>query len=88
MIPIKNKILIKPFPSDEKSAGGIIVSEAHRATSNKCQVVAVGSGTKKTPMKYSPGDTVIRVQGCGDEVIIDGEKHFLVESSWILSKLN
>lgn len=88
MQAIRNKVLIKPFASDEKSSGGIIVSEAHRAVSNKATVISVGKGTKKNPMEFAPGDVVIRVQGCGDEVLIDGEKHFLVESSWILSKLN
>ena len=88
MQPIKNKVLVKPFPSDELSAGGIYVSEAHREVSDKMKVIAVGNGTSKTPMQFKPDDVVFRVKGCGDEFIINGEKHFLVEQSWLIAKLN
>lgn len=88
MKPLRNKVLIRPFPPDEKSAGGIIVSEAHRAVSNKCEVIATGRGTEKLPMEFKPGDVVFRIQNCGEEYIIDGQKHFMVESNWILAKLN
>lgn len=86
--PIRDNVLVKPFPSDEKSSGGIIVSEAHRAVSNKMEVVAVGNGTKKNPMNFKKGDTVFRVQNCGDEILINGEKHYIVKNSWLIAKLN
>lgn len=88
MRPVKNKVLVKPFPSDELSAGGIFVSEAHREVSNKMEVIAVGNGTNKTPMQFNPGDVVFRVKGYGDEFVINGEKHFLVEQSGLIAKLN
>ena len=88
MRPIKNKVLVKPFPSDELSAGGIYVSEAHREVSNKMEVIAVGNGTSKTPMQFKPGDVAFRVKGCGDEFIINGEVHYLIEQSWLIAKLN
>lgn len=85
---IRDNILIKPFASDEKSIGGIIVSEAHRAVSQKVKVVAVGGGTKKTPMNWKEGDVAFRVQNCGDEILIGGERHFIVKSGWLIAKLN
>jgi chaperonin GroES len=88
MKPVKNKVLVKPFPSDELSEGGIIVSEAHRAISNKMEVIAVGNGTNKTPMQFKEGDIVFRVKECGDEVDIKGEMHLLVEQAWLIAKLN
>jgi chaperonin GroES len=88
MKPVKNKVLVKPFPADELSEGGIIVSEAHRAVSNKMEVIAVGNGTNKTPMQFKEGEIVFRVKECGDEVEIKGEIHFLVEQSWLIAKLN
>lgn len=86
MTPIKEKVLVKPYPSDDKSAGGIIVSEAHRSVSNKMKVIAVGSGTKKEPMQFKEGDTVYRIKDCGDEVIIGDERHFLVSQNWLIAK--
>lgn len=85
--PILNNVVVKPYPSDEKSEGGIIVSEAHRAPSQKVSVVAVGNGTKKYPMNWRAGDTAFRVKDCGEEILIGGESHFIVKSTWLIAQL-
>jgi chaperonin GroES len=85
--PILSNVVVKPFPSDDKSEGGIIVSEAHRAVSQKMKVVAVGNGTKKLPMNWKPGDVAFRVKDSGDEVLLNGEKHFIVKSNWLIAQL-
>lgn len=86
--PIKDQVLVKPFESDNISSGGIIVSDAHKETSNKVKVIAVGNGTKNLPMNWKPGETAFRIKDCGDEIIIGGEKHFIVKSNWLIAKLN
>lgn len=88
MQAILNKILIKPFPSEEKSTGGIIVADGFRERNSKATIISVGNGTKKTPMRYKPGMVVFSVKDNGEEFIINGEKHYLIESSWILAILN
>lgn len=88
MTPIQTKVLIKPFPSEEKSAGGIIVAEGFRERNCKATVISVGNGTKKNPMKYKPDMVVFSVKDNGEEFIINGEKHYLIDSSWILAILN
>lgn len=88
MRAIRDNVIVKPLPSDEKSVGGIIVSEAHRAVSDKVAVVSVGNGTKKNPMNWKPGDIAFRVHACGDEVEINGEKHFIVKADWLIAQLN
>lgn len=86
--PIKNNVVVKPFPSDEKSEGGIFVSEAHRAVSQKVKVIAVGDGTKKLPMNWREGDVAFRVKDSGEEILINGEIHFIVQSGWLIAKMN
>jgi chaperonin GroES len=86
--PIKENVLIKPFPSDEQTAGGLFIPESCREISNKATVVEAGKGTKEKPMQFSPGDIVFRVKDVGDEIIIDGEKHFLVKQSWLIAREN
>jgi co-chaperonin GroES (HSP10) len=88
MMVIRDNVLVKPFASDEKSIGGIIVSEAHRAVSQKVKVVSVGNGTKKSPMNWKEGDVAFRVKDSGDEILIGGERHFIVKSGWLIAKLN
>lgn len=85
MTPIKNQILVKPFPSDEVSEGGIFVPESARKTSHKMRIVKVGSGTKDKPMRLKEGQTAFRVKDWGTDVLIDGELHFLMEQDAILA---
>lgn len=85
MIPIRSQILVKPFPSDEISEGGIFVPESARRVSNKVRVVKVGVGTKDRPMKLKEGDVGYRVQDWGTELEINGELHFLLDQDAILA---
>lgn len=85
MKPIRNQVLVCPFPADEFSEGGIFVPETARKTSNKVRVVAVGNGTPKRPMRLKPGQTAYRVQDWGCDVMIDGELHFLMDMDAVLA---
>lgn len=84
--PIRNQVLVKPFPGDEISAGGILVPESVRKPSNKGTIVAVGNGTKEKPMNLKAGDIGFRVQEWGEPILIQGELHYLMDSDSILAK--
>lgn len=84
--PIRNQVLVKPFPSDDVSSGGIYIPLSAQNVSNKVLVVNVGNGTIKKPMKLKPGEIGYRVKNWGVEVVVDGELHFLMESDSILAK--
>lgn len=88
MKPLRDNILIRPFETDAVSTGGIIVPDSFKAIGDKAEVVAVGPGTKKSPMQFKEGDTVFRPKGNGTEVLIDGTLHFLIPQDWILAKMN
>lgn len=85
MTPVRTQILVKPFPSDEISDGGIFVPLSARKTSNKVEIVAVGNGTPKRPMLLKAGQTGYRVKDWGCEVIVNGEKHFIMDQDAILA---
>lgn len=85
MTPILNKVLVKPYPSDEISEGGIFVPLTARSVSNKVHIVKVGKGTPGKPMKLQPGDTGYRVKDHGTEVLIDDELYFLMEQDAIIA---
>lgn len=89
--PIGNKILVKPFPADEESEGGILVPLSARKISNKVLIVETGNGTAKEPMRLKSGMVGFRVKDWkGDyetELIIEGEVHYLIEQSSILATL-
>lgn len=85
MKPIRTQVLVKPFPSDEISTGGIFVPESAREISNKVEIIEVGAGTKDKPMNLSPGQVGFRVKAWGHPVFINGELHFLMDQDAILA---
>jgi chaperonin GroES len=85
MKPIKTLILFKPSPSDEVSEGGIFVPDSAREVNNKGTIVSVGNGTKSKPMGLKTGDVGFRVKNWGEEIIINGEKHYLMDQDAIIA---
>ena len=85
MKPIKNKVLVKCFLGEEKSAGGIIVPDAYRKEGNRVEVMEVGNGTPKKPMKLKKGDIGFRVKDWGEPIIEDGQQYYLMEDSAIIA---
>ncbi len=81
MQPIRNNILFKPFELDGVSAGGIIVPDSFKQTSNKGEVIAVGNKVNN----YKAGDIGFRVKDWGTEILISGEKYFLMEETAIIA---
>ena len=85
MKPIRNNVLVKPFPPSEISEGGIFVPLSVRKDNNRGTVIAVGNGTKGRPMQFKPGQVVYRVKDWGTPVEIEGENHYLMDDSAILA---
>lgn len=89
MIKPKNQqVLVRPFPSDEMSDGGIIVPENCRSVNCKGTIVAAGSGTEKEPMRYAAGAVVHSIKDCGEPYIVGGETLYLMDQSSILGVEN
>ena len=83
--PILDNVVVKPFPPNETTEGGLYVPDSVKKDSNKVTVVAVGGGTKKNPMKLKAGDVGFRVKEWGEEIIIDGGKYFIMNQSAIIA---
>jgi co-chaperonin GroES (HSP10) len=82
----ENRILFKPFPPKEKSEGGIYVPDSFKPESNRGTIEAVGYGTEKKEMRLKKGMVVHRVLNWGEQLIIDGEKYYLMEQDAIIAK--
>lgn len=83
--PLLSKVLIRPFPSDEETQGGILVPMTARERNNKATIVSVGNGTKKRPMGYKAGDVIHHIKDCGTELIENGDKLFIIDDVDILA---
>lgn len=86
--PILDKVLIKLFPSEGVSEGGIYVPDNYAEENNKAWVVAVGNGKANKPMRFTPGMVVFRVKDWGTPIEIDGITHYLMEDTALLASEN
>lgn len=82
MTPVLNNILFRPFEGDAVSESGIIIPDSCRGLSNKGVVVAVGNKVKKV----KKGDIGYRVKDWGEEIEVEGIKHYLMNEDAILAK--
>ena len=85
MKPLRDLVLVKPCLADEVTEGGLFIPTTARLRSAKAKVIEVGRGTKDIQMEAKIGDTVIHIKDAGEEVIINGEPHYLIRQNDILS---
>jgi chaperonin GroES len=88
-----DRVLVKPSPAEEKTAGGIIIPDTAKEKPQKGTVVAVGPGkfAEQTgnliPLKQKIGDTVLYGKYAGTEISVDGEDYLIMKASDILMKV-
>ena len=70
--PIGDRIIVRRFPSEEKSRGGIVLPDAAKNKPQKGEVLAVGPGKvlkdgTRRPLQLKAGDVVLFTSWAGDE---------------------
>jgi len=84
--PLSDRVLIKPAPAEQKTAGGIIIPDSAKEKPLKGEVIAVGPGTKDEAMQLAVGDSVLYGKYSGTEIELDGDKYLIMRQSDILAK--
>lgn len=85
--PLADRVLVKPAPAEEKTAGGIIIPDTAKEKPLQGEVLAAGNGTKDEEMVLKAGDTVLYGKYAGTEVELDGEKYLIMRQSDVLAVL-
>lgn len=85
--PLADRVLIKPAPAEEKTAGGIIIPDTAKEKPLQGEVLATGDGTKDETMVLKAGDKVLYGKYAGTEVELDGEKYIIMRQSDVLAVL-
>ena len=85
--PLADRVLIKPAPAEEKTAGGIIIPDTAKEKPLQGEVLATGNGTKDEEMVLKAGDTVLYGKYAGTEVEFDGVKYLIMRQSDVLAVL-
>ncbi len=83
--PLADRVLVRPAPIEEKTAGGIIIPDTAKEKPLKGEVVAVGQGTKDEEMVVKEGDKVLYGKYAGTEIEIDDEEYLIMRQSDILA---
>jgi len=84
--PLSDRVLVKPAPAEQKTAGGIIIPDSAKEKPLKGEVIAVGPGTKDETMQVAVGDFVLYGKYSGTEFELDGDKLLIMRQSDILAK--
>ena len=87
--PLHDRVVVKRFGAEEKSAGGIIIPDTAQEKPQQGEVVAVGPGGrdeagKLIPIDVKAGDRVLFGKWSGTEVKLDGEELLIMKESDIM----
>ena len=83
--PLHDRVIIKPAPAEEKTAGGIIIPDTAKEKPQRGTVVAAGPGKKDEPVTVKKGDTVLYGKYSGTEIKIEGQDLLIVREGDILA---
>ena len=83
--PLHDRVIVKPAPAEEKTAGGIIIPDTAKEKPQRGTVVAAGPGKKDEPMTVKAGDTILYGKYAGTEISLEGEDFLIMRESDILA---
>jgi len=83
--PLHDRVIVKPAPAEEKTAGGIIIPDTAKEKPQRGTVVAAGPGKKDEPMTVKAGDTVLYGKYSGPEISVEGNDYLIMRESDILA---
>jgi chaperonin GroES len=84
MKPINDRVVVKPAPADEKTAGGIIIPDNAKEKPQRGKVIAVGPGKENQKMTVKKGDTVLYGKYAGQEISYNGDDYLIMREDDIL----
>ena len=76
--PLHDRVIIKPVPLAEKTAGGIIIPDTAKEKPQRGIVVAAGPGKKDEPVTVKKGDEVLYGKYSGTEFRFEGEDLLII----------
>jgi chaperonin GroES len=92
--PLGDRIVIKRFEADEKTAGGIILPDSAKNKPQKGKVLSIGPGKllkdgTRRPLQVKEGDVVLFTNWAGDEFKqAQGENVLLMREEDVLAVIS
>lgn len=91
LVPLGDRVVIKPAPKEEVSRGGIVLPDTVKEKPQEGEIIAVGAGKlteegTRLPMDVAVGDMVIYSKYAGTEFKDNDEELVIMRESDILAK--
>jgi chaperonin GroES len=83
--PLGDKVVVKPAPAEEKTAGGIIIPDTVKEKPQRGTVVAIPAENKENPITVKVGDKVLYGKYAGTEISVDDNDYLIMSESDILA---
>lgn len=88
--PLGDRVFVKVSPSEEKTAGGILLPDTAKEKPQLGEVVSIGSGKvnekgERFPLEVKVGDKVLYSKYAGTDVKLGGEDYVLLSEKDILA---
>src|SRR6516225_11903498 len=90
--PLQDRVIVKRVKEEEKTKGGIIISDSAKEKPVEGEVIAVGNGKvqddgKLRPLDIKAGDRILFGKYSGTEIKLDGEEHLIIREEEVLGVL-
>jgi len=92
VIPLGDRVVVRPLAAEEKSPGGILLPDAARTRPQQGRVLSVGdgrllaNGNRATPQVLE-GDRIVFARYAGTEVVVNREELLILSEDEILAVL-
>ena len=83
--PLADRVLVLPAKAEEKTIGGVIISDTAKEKPLNGEIVATGNGTKDEEMVLKAGDQVLYGKYSGTELEHEGTKYLIMRQSDVLA---
>jgi chaperonin GroES len=88
--PLGDRVFVKVSPSEEKTAGGILLPDTAKEKPQLGEVVTVGQGKRNddgnyTPVEVNVGDKVLYSKYAGTDIKFGGDDYVLLSEKDILA---
>ena len=90
LVPIGDRVVVKPEPEEEKTKSGIVLPDTAKEKPQEGTVIAVGPGRvldsgQRVPLEVKVGDKIIYSKYGGTEIKYEGEDYLIMSESDILA---
>ncbi|WP_026079937.1 co-chaperone GroES [Spirulina subsalsa] len=91
--PLGDRVFVKISPSEEKTAGGILLPDTAKEKPQVGEVVAVGPGKvdnngNRTALEVKVGDKVLYSKYAGTDIKLGGDDYVLLSEKDILASIS